>query len=150
MARLREALLSAECLVGEAISDQISRHHRRRLRRIGWEHALDAGGTGWASGEPSPRPGNAVDIMIDGAEALPIMARELSAARSHIHMTNWFLSPDFELVRGDKPVGKHVVRVIVGGPGPSYVNLPTHGCWRLSLQWSGRSDELDLDFVRRS
>jgi phosphatidylserine/phosphatidylglycerophosphate/cardiolipin synthase-like enzyme len=42
--------------------------------------------------------------MIDGAEALPMMARELSAARSHIHMTNWFLSPDFELVRGDKPV----------------------------------------------
>jgi len=50
----------------------------------------------------------------------------------------------------DKPVGRHVVRVIVGGPGPSYVNLPAHGCWRLSLQWSGRSDELDLDFVRRS
>jgi phosphatidylserine/phosphatidylglycerophosphate/cardiolipin synthase-like enzyme len=104
MRRLREALLSAECLLGGAISDQISRHHRRRLRRIGWEHALDAGGTGWAGGEPSPRPGNAVDIMIDGAEALPMMARELSAARSHIHMTNWFLSPDFELVRGDKPV----------------------------------------------
>jgi phosphatidylserine/phosphatidylglycerophosphate/cardiolipin synthase-like enzyme len=104
MPRLREALLSAECLLGGAISDQISRHHRRRLRRIGWEHALDAGGTGWAGGEPSPRPGNAVDIMIDGAEALPMMARELSAARSHIHMTNWFLSPDFELVRGDKPV----------------------------------------------
>src|SRR6478735_2915297 len=104
MRRLREALLSAECLLGGAISDQISRHHRRRLRRIGWQHALDASGTGWAGGEPSPRPGNAVDIMIDGAEALPMMARELSAARSHIHMTNWFLSPDFELVRGDKPV----------------------------------------------
>jgi phosphatidylserine/phosphatidylglycerophosphate/cardiolipin synthase-like enzyme len=104
MRRLREALLSAECLLGEAISDQISRHHRRRLRRIGWEHALDANGTGWASGEPSPRVGNAVEIMIDGAEALPMMARELAAARSHIHMTNWFLSPDFELVRGDKPV----------------------------------------------
>jgi hypothetical protein len=53
-------------------------------------------------------------------------------------------------MRGDRPVGKHVVRVIVGGPGPSYLNLPTPGCWRLGLQWSGRSDELDLDFVRRS
>src|SRR6476620_11035151 len=104
MRRLREALLSAECVLGGAISDQISRHHRRRLRRIGWEHALDAGGTGWAGGEPSPRAGNAVEIMIDGAEALPMMAGELAAARSHIHMTNWFLSPDFELVRGDKPV----------------------------------------------
>jgi phosphatidylserine/phosphatidylglycerophosphate/cardiolipin synthase-like enzyme len=102
--RLRDALLSTECLLGEAISDQISRHHRRRLSRIGWEHALDASEAGWAVGEPSPRPGNAVDIMIDGAEALPMIARELTAARSHIHMTNWFLSPDFQLVRGDKPV----------------------------------------------
>jgi hypothetical protein len=53
-------------------------------------------------------------------------------------------------MRGDRPVGKHVVRVIDGGPGPSYVNLPTHGCWRLTLRWSGRSDELDLAFLRRS
>jgi len=104
MRRLREALLSAEWMLGGAISDQISRHHHRRLRRIGWEHALDASGTGWATGEPSPRTGNAVNIMIDGAEALPIMANELAAARSHIHMTNWFLSPDFDLVRGDQPV----------------------------------------------
>jgi phosphatidylserine/phosphatidylglycerophosphate/cardiolipin synthase-like enzyme len=104
MRRLREALRSAECVLGEAISDQIARHHRRRLRRIGWEHALDANGSGWAGGEPEPRPGNAVDIMIDGAEALPRMASELTAARSHIHMTNWFLSPDFALVRGEQPV----------------------------------------------
>jgi hypothetical protein len=52
-------------------------------------------------------------------------------------------------MRGDGPVGQHVVRVIVGGPGPSYLNVPTAGCWRLSLQWSGRSDELDLDYQRR-
>jgi phosphatidylserine/phosphatidylglycerophosphate/cardiolipin synthase-like enzyme len=104
MRPLREALLSAECLLGEAISDQISRHHRRRLRRIGWEHALDASGPGWAGGAPAPRGGNAVDILIDGAEALPLMAKDLAAARSHIHMTNWFLSPDFALVRGEQPV----------------------------------------------
>jgi phosphatidylserine/phosphatidylglycerophosphate/cardiolipin synthase-like enzyme len=112
MQRLREALLSAECLLGEAISDQISRHHRRRLRRIGWEHALDASGTGWATGQPPPRPGNAIDIMIDGAEALPLIASELTAARSHVHMTNWFLSPDFDLVRGDQPV---VLRHLLAG-----------------------------------
>jgi hypothetical protein len=52
-------------------------------------------------------------------------------------------------MRGDRPVGQHVVRVIVGGPGPSYLNLPAPGCWRLSLQWSGRSDELDVDYRRR-
>jgi hypothetical protein len=53
-------------------------------------------------------------------------------------------------MRGDKPVGRHVVRVIRGGPGPSYVNLPVRGCWRLSLRWSGRSDSLDLEYVRRT
>jgi hypothetical protein len=52
-------------------------------------------------------------------------------------------------MRGHRAVGKHVVRVIVGGPGPSYLNLPAPGCWRLSLRWSGRSDELDVDFQHR-
>jgi hypothetical protein len=52
-------------------------------------------------------------------------------------------------MRGAKRVGHPVVRVIRGGPGPSYVNLPARGCWRLSLRWSGRTDELDLDYLRR-
>ena len=87
----RGRLAAAEALLGEAISDQICRHHRRRLRRIGWEHALDAAGTGWAAGNPPPRPGNSIDVLIDGAEALPLIARELEAARSHVHLTGWFL-----------------------------------------------------------
>ena len=53
-------------------------------------------------------------------------------------------------MRGTRAVGRHVVRVIRGGPGPSYVNLPAPGCWRLTLRWSGRSDELDLQFSRRA
>jgi len=101
---VRDRLLAAEALLGEAISDRIVRHHRRRLRRIGWEHALDAEGAGWAAGEPRARPGNTIDVLIDGAEALPRIARELAAARSHVHMTNWYLSPDFALVRGERPV----------------------------------------------
>jgi hypothetical protein len=53
-------------------------------------------------------------------------------------------------MRGTRRVGRHVVRVIRGGPGPSYLNLPSSGCWRLALSWSGRSDSLDLDYRRRS
>jgi hypothetical protein len=49
-------------------------------------------------------------------------------------------------MRGSRPVGQHVVRVIRGGPGPSYVNLPSPGCWRLTLRWSGRRDSLDLEY----
>jgi phosphatidylserine/phosphatidylglycerophosphate/cardiolipin synthase-like enzyme len=111
MPRFREALLSAECLLGEAISDQIRRHHRRRLRRVGWAHALDASGTGWASGTPPPRQGNAVEVLIDGAEAFARIAADLRSARSHVHMTNWFLSPEFALARGDQPV---VLRHLLG------------------------------------
>lgn len=51
-------------------------------------------------------------------------------------------------MRGTRDVGRHVIRVIRGGPGPSYVNLPTAGCWRLTLRWSGRTDQLDLDYRR--
>src|SRR3954466_5195798 len=132
MRRLGEALLSAECLLGEAISDQIRRHHRRRLRRLGWSHALAAAGPGWAAGAPPPRPGNAVEILIDGAEALPRIAADLESARSHVHMTNWFLSPEFDLVRGDQPaVLRHLlaelaervdVRILVwaGAPLPLF------------------------------
>jgi phosphatidylserine/phosphatidylglycerophosphate/cardiolipin synthase-like enzyme len=102
--RAREVLLSAECFLGDVISDQICRHHRRRLRRIGWDSALENDAAGWAASEPPPRPGNAIEVLIDGAEALPVIASELEAARSHVHMTGWFLSPDFALVRDERLV----------------------------------------------
>ena len=52
-------------------------------------------------------------------------------------------------MRGRQTVGRHVVRVVRGGPGPSIVNLPARGCWRLKLSWSGLHDELDLAYVAR-
>jgi hypothetical protein len=50
--------------------------------------------------------------------------------------------------------GTHASRLVVerrvrGGPGPSIVNLPAAGCWRLTLRWSGRSDTLDLVYAHR-
>jgi hypothetical protein len=47
-------------------------------------------------------------------------------------------------MRGTRTVGRHVIRVVRGGPGPSYLNLPAEGCWRLTLSWSRRRDELDV------
>ena len=43
-------------------------------------------------------------------------------------------------------LGRPVVRLVGGGPGPSIINLPAAGCWRLTLRWSGRTDTLDLDY----
>jgi hypothetical protein len=50
---------------------------------------------------------------------------------------------------GSSTVGAPVTRKVSGGPGPSIVNLPSPGCWRLTLRWSGRMDTLDLSYRRR-
>jgi hypothetical protein len=49
-------------------------------------------------------------------------------------------------MEGSRPVGAPVGRVLAGGPGPSYVTMPSPGCWRLTLAWSGRTDTLDLAY----
>jgi phosphatidylserine/phosphatidylglycerophosphate/cardiolipin synthase-like enzyme len=83
--------------IGDAIERAVHAHHRRRLRRLGWEHALDAVGLTWARGEPPPRAGNAVEALVDGAEALPRIAEELRGARSHVHLAGWHVTPTFRL-----------------------------------------------------
>ncbi len=47
---------------------------------------------------------------------------------------------------GAQPSGPPVARRVEGGPGPSIIDLPASGCWRLTLRWSGRIDTLDLDY----
>ena len=93
---------AVSCWAGDQLTSQICAHHRRRLRRVGWERALDAPAGGWASGPPV-REGNAVSILIDGAEAFPRIVDALNTARSHVHVTGWFFSPEFALTRGDEP-----------------------------------------------
>jgi hypothetical protein len=48
---------------------------------------------------------------------------------------------------GAEPLGEPVERVVEGGPGPSTIDLPEPGCWRLSLTWADRTDSLDLEYV---
>jgi len=48
---------------------------------------------------------------------------------------------------GTKPLGAAVSRAVPGGPGPSIINLPSPGCWRLSLHWSRSTDTLDLQYT---
>jgi hypothetical protein len=47
---------------------------------------------------------------------------------------------------GARTVGQPVTRLVQGGPGPSIINLPAAGCWRLRLAWAGRTDTLDLRY----
>jgi phosphatidylserine/phosphatidylglycerophosphate/cardiolipin synthase-like enzyme len=130
-------LLPAECWLGDRLSQLICSHHRRRLRRIGRDGALHPPSGGWADGDPPPRPGNAVDILIDGANALPVIAAELERARSHVHLTGWHFTPDFALVRdGEEVVLRNLlaqlaerldVRVLVWAGAPLPLFRPSRG-----------------------
>jgi phosphatidylserine/phosphatidylglycerophosphate/cardiolipin synthase-like enzyme len=86
--------------LGEIVEKTIRSHHERRLRRIGWAHALEALPGTWASGEPPPREGNDVEVFVDGAEALPAIARAIRRARSDVRLAGWYFSPDFQLEEG--------------------------------------------------
>ncbi len=95
----------AEKWLGNQISRQICAHHHRRLHRIGWDRALAPSAGGWAEADPPPRPNNSVDVLIDGAEALPAIAEELLQAESHIHLAGWYFTPSLALIRD----GEHVI-----------------------------------------
>jgi phosphatidylserine/phosphatidylglycerophosphate/cardiolipin synthase-like enzyme len=121
-------------------------HHGRRLRKLGWGRALEPRGDAlWASGEPAPRPGCSLEVLVDGAEALPRLARELAAARSHVHLAGWYFSPEFELDRAGEGA---TLRTLLAGLAE---RLPVR-----VLAWAGsplplfRPDRRDVDGVRRA
>jgi phosphatidylserine/phosphatidylglycerophosphate/cardiolipin synthase-like enzyme len=95
-----DVLLALDKALGNAAEHLVRSHHARRLRRIGWGHALDPPGAElWAAGDPPPRSGCSVEVLVDGSEALPRLAQELARARSHVHLAGWHVTPDFALVR---------------------------------------------------
>ena len=51
---------------------------------------------------------------------------------------------------GSAPVGDRVERSVADGPGPSTIDLPEAGCWRMTLSWADRTDSLDLEYVSPS
>ena len=100
-----EVRLALDKAIGNAAERLVRAHHARRLHRLGWDRAFDPpDGDLWATGEPSPRPGCSLEVLIDGSEALPRLARELAAARSHVHLAGWYISPEFALTRDEERI----------------------------------------------
>jgi phosphatidylserine/phosphatidylglycerophosphate/cardiolipin synthase-like enzyme len=93
----------ADCALGGAVERSMSAHHRRRVRRVGWGQALTAAGDGWAVGGAPPREGNAIEVLIDGEQALGRIAEAIAGARSHVHIAGWCVTPEFALTRGASP-----------------------------------------------
>ena len=85
--------------LGEGLERQVVAHHERRLRNLGCEHVLSPGPGLWAEGDPQPRPGNSLELLIDGEAALPRIAEVLTAARSQVSIAGWEITPDFALTR---------------------------------------------------
>jgi phosphatidylserine/phosphatidylglycerophosphate/cardiolipin synthase-like enzyme len=86
--------------LGRSAERAICAHHARRLRRIGRLGALDPYGDGpWADGDPRPREGCRMEVLIDGEHALPEIAAALRSAQREVLLAGWHASPDFELTR---------------------------------------------------
>lgn len=127
----------ADGALGQVTERLMVSHHRRRLRKIGWEHVLDADGDLWAQGDPPPRQGNAVQVLVDGESAFGAMAEAIGSARSHVHITGWHVTPEFALVRGSEPtvlrellakVAERIpVRVLVWAGAPVPLLRPWRG-----------------------
>ena len=127
---------------GKAVELAIDAHHRLRLRRAGRLGQLDpaADGSLWAAGEPPPRAGNTLEVLIDGEQALPRIAEALAAARSHVHIAGWHITPEFGLTRDSQAtrlrdllaeLAERVeVRVLLWGGSPLPVFTPDRSAVR--------------------
>jgi phosphatidylserine/phosphatidylglycerophosphate/cardiolipin synthase-like enzyme len=94
-----------DATIGDAIEAAVRARHRRRLNRLGWDRALDPPDGGlWAAGDPPPRAGCELEVLVDGAQALPAIAQALQGARRFVHLTGWHVAPHFELDRAETPV----------------------------------------------
>jgi phosphatidylserine/phosphatidylglycerophosphate/cardiolipin synthase-like enzyme len=84
--------------VGAGVERLVVAHHRRRLRRHGWQQAFDPPPDGlWCSEDPVPRDGNVVEILVDGEEALSRLQRDLETARDSVLLAGWAFDPSFRL-----------------------------------------------------
>jgi phosphatidylserine/phosphatidylglycerophosphate/cardiolipin synthase-like enzyme len=100
------ALDLADRFAGQGLERAVGAHHRRRLRRLGQAGALAPPDDGrlWVAGDAPPRGGCAIDVLIDGAEALPAIAAAMAGARRSVHVAGWCLTPHFALTRDEPPL----------------------------------------------
>ena len=149
---VRDTSLHVAHAVGEGIDRQVRNHHRRRLRKVGWEHAFDGERAGWARDAMEPREGNRAEVLIDGANVLPRMAEDIAAAESHVHLIGWHFSPELDLTRGEQPTilrnllaerAEHAaVRVLMWKGSPLPVFRPTRGDVGTMLRRFAKSNKI--------
>ena len=88
--------------LGDGLEALLRSHHLRRLGELGWTDALTVPTEpGWWSTRAPVRPGHSLEVLIDGAAALPQIESAIRQAQQYVHIAGWHAEPDFELSRGD-------------------------------------------------
>jgi phosphatidylserine/phosphatidylglycerophosphate/cardiolipin synthase-like enzyme len=102
---LQRALSDADRAAGALMDGATAAHHRRRLRNLGHAASYDPpeDGSLWVAGDPPPRRGNALEILVDGAQALPAIEQAIRGARRHVHVAGWSVTPHFPMSRHEPP-----------------------------------------------
>ncbi|WP_345503287.1 phospholipase D-like domain-containing protein [Pedococcus ginsenosidimutans] len=129
--------------LGDRLEHLVKARHRRRLQRTGNSAALEGDTTGPTWVDPSRvRRGNSLEVLIDGAEALPQVQEAILGARRSVHIAGWHCSPDFRLVHGPDSMTlrellattaqRVPVRVLMWGGPPLPVFKPTRADARAS------------------
>jgi len=109
MTLIPDTIARVDRTVGEQLERQVRNHHRRRLRKLGHAHVLEQLADGrpdslWAPGDPPPRAGNELEVLVDGERAIGEICAAVKQARSHVHIAGWHVTPSFEIERdGDDP-----------------------------------------------
>jgi len=93
-------------IAGTAIERLTSAHHARRLGKLGrsGQRTPPDDGRLWAVGDPPPRAGNMLDVLIEGAAYFPVLERAIRDARRSVLIAGWCITPEFALARGEPPV----------------------------------------------
>ena len=99
------------------------------------------------SGTPhvSSKKGDMVGVLFGSPLSAP-------PADDHSNKILWVSKPpvtmpsDFTIVASLAGTGETYRPKVDSAPGPSTVDLPRAGCWRLTLSWSGHVDTMDLTY----
>ena len=85
----------ADRVAGNAIERLTNAHHARRLGKLGRsaQRTPPDDGRLWAAGDPPPRAGNALDVLIDGAAYFPALEQAIRCARRSVLIAGWCITP---------------------------------------------------------
>jgi len=105
------------------------------------------GFTGDGSGNPHvlSKNGDMLGVLFGN----PLRA---TPAADHDNKILWVSKPpitmpsDFAIVASLTGTGETYRPKVDPAPGPSIIDLPRAGCWRLTLSWSGHVDTMDLTY----